>query len=156
MRWTDVDHEACAVTHVTDVLGDRWSVLVLREVFNGVRRFDEIQAHIGVSRSVLAQRLRDLVATGVLEKREVHPEGERTRHEYRLTQMGRDLQTVMQAMMEFGDRWLTDRAEPTMVVRHRDCGAEVHVRSVCGAGHVIDEPRALYGEVAALLRPTTS
>ncbi|WP_370324654.1 winged helix-turn-helix transcriptional regulator [Euzebya sp.] len=153
MRWRDVDHEACAVTLAAEVIGDRWSVLVLREVLNGVRRFDDIQGHIGVSRSVLAQRLRDLIAAGVLEKREIRPDGDRARHEYRLTAMGRDLQPVMHALMDFGDRWLTGRDEPTVVVRHRGCAAQVHVTSVCDAGHVIDDPRELYGEVGAAPPP---
>ncbi|WP_108666471.1 winged helix-turn-helix transcriptional regulator [Euzebya rosea] len=147
MDWTAVDNEACAVTRAMDVLGDRWSVLVLREIFNGVRRFDDIQGHIGVSRSVLAMRLKDLVDVGVLTKREYRPDSGRVRHEYRLTEMGRSLQPVMQALMEFGDTWLTTHDEPTMVVRHRGCDAQVHVRSVCDHGHVVEEPRDLYGEI---------
>jgi DNA-binding HxlR family transcriptional regulator len=152
MDWQTVDPELCAVTRTTDVLGDRWSVLVLREILNGVRRFDDIAEHIGVSRSVLAQRLRSLVDHGLLEKRAYQAPGERVRHEYRLTDMGRDLQIVMQALMEFGDRWLTEYPEPTVVVRHRDCDAAVHVRSVCTAGHVVTDPRGLYAEVAGAPR----
>ncbi|HUG86829.1 MAG TPA: helix-turn-helix domain-containing protein [Euzebya sp.] len=146
MNWTTVDHEACAVTRSMDVLGDRWSILVLREILNGVRRFDDIHEHIGVSRSVLSQRLRTLVDAGVLTREAYQAEGDRLRHEYRLSDMGRDLQLVMHALMDFGDRWLRDPG-PTVVVRHRDCDAAVHPRSVCGAGHIIDSPRELYGEV---------
>ncbi len=144
MEWTAVDNDACAVTLTSDVLGDRWSVLVLREIFNGVRRFDDIQGHIGVSRSVLAQRLRRLMDHGILHKREYQAPGDRPRYEYRLTEMGRSLQPVMQAMMEFGDRWLTSHDDPTVIVRHKECGARVKVTSVCAEGHVIDEPRDLY------------
>lgn len=151
MDWTEVDNEACAVTLSMDVLGDRWSILVLREVLNGVRRFDDIQAHIGVSRSVLSQRLRSLVQAGVLERRAYRPDGDRERHEYRLTEMGRDLRLVMHALMDFGDRWLRDGGGPTLVVRHCGCDAVVHPRSVCDAGHVIEEPRDMFGEVGAAL-----
>lgn len=147
MDWRAVDHEVCAVTRTSEVIGDRWSVLVLREILNGVRRFDDIAEHIGVSRSVLAGRLRSLVAHGVIEKREYRAEGDRVRHEYRLTEMGRDLQIVMHALMEFGDRWLTDFRDPTLIVRHEGCDEAVHVRSVCEAGHVVADPRDLYGEV---------
>lgn len=150
MDWTEVDPEACAITLTVDAIGDRWSVLVLREVFNGVRRFDDIAEHIGVSRSVLTARLRDLVDAGILTKQEYREKGARTRHEYRLTPMGRDLQPIMQSLMEFGDRWLTDHGGPTVVVRHRRCDAEVHVRSLCDAGHVITEPRELYAELGAV------
>lgn len=148
MDWTTVDHEACAVTHAMDLVGDRWSVLVLREILNGVRRFDDIHEHIGVSRSVLSQRLRSLVDAGVLTRQAYQAEGDRLRHEYRLTPMGRDLQLVMHALMDFGDRWLRDPGS-TMVVRHRGCDAAVHPRSVCDAGHIIDNPRDLYGELGA-------
>lgn len=146
MDWTTVDHEACAVTRSMDVIGDRWSILVLREILNGVRRFDDIHEHIGVSRSVLSQRLRALVDAGILTRRAYQDEGDRPRHEYRLTEMGRDLQLVMHALMDFGDRWLREPGA-TMVVRHRDCDARVHARSVCDAGHVVEDPRQLYGEV---------
>lgn len=149
MDWTEVDNDACAVTRAMGVLGDRWSILVLREILNGVRRFDDIHEHIGVSRSVLSQRLRTLVDAGVLVRQAYQPEGDRVRYEYRLTAMGRDLQLVMHTLMDFGDRWLRDEPGPTLVVRHRDCDAAVHPRSVCDAGHVIDEPREMYGELGA-------
>jgi DNA-binding HxlR family transcriptional regulator len=152
MDWRAVEPDLCAVTRATEVIGDRWSVLVLREILNGVRRFDDIAEHIGVSRSVLAARLRSLLAHGVIEKRAYQSEGDRVRHEYRLTEMGRDLQIVMHTLMEFGDRWLTSYAEPTVVVRHRGCDAAVHVTQLCEDGHVVDEPRELYAEVAGAPR----
>lgn len=156
MDWTEVDSDLCAVTRAMEVLGDRWSVLVLREIFNGVRRFDDIQGHIGVSRSVLSGRLRDLVEYGVLRKTEYQPEGGRVRHEYRLTEMGRSLQVVMQSLMEFGDRWLTDTPGSTLEVRHKACDAQVHVRSVCDEGHVITEPRELYAQLGQPLKAASA
>ena len=143
MEWSEVDASACSVTRTMDLLGDRWTVLVLRDIFNGVRRFADIQTHLGVSRSVLSQRLRDLLAAGVLERREYQEPGERARHEYRLSAMGRDLQVILQALMNYGDRWLTD-AQPVLVVRHRGCDAAVRAATVCEAGHVVEEPRDLY------------
>ena len=96
-------------------------MLVVRDVFRGVRRFDELQADLGVGRAVLADRLRRLTAAGVLTKA---PYGERpVRYEYRLSQMGVELSPVLVALMRWGDRWLGD-GEPTAVLVHAPCGTE--------------------------------
>lgn len=136
MDWNRYDAGACSVSRTVGILGDRWTVLVLREVFNGVRRFAEIQEHLGVSRSVLTQRLQQLVDDGVLERRPYQEPGDRPRHEYRLTGRGRDLRPVLVAMMDFGDRHLAG-GEPAVRLLHRDCGGEVHARLVCDCGHAV-------------------
>ena len=140
MDWNAYDADACSVSRTVGILGDRWTVLVLREVFNGVRRFAEIQEHLGVSKSVLTQRLQQLVDDGVLERRPYQEPGDRPRHEYRLTDRGRDLRPVLVAMMDFGDRHLSG-GEPPVRLMHRDCGQQVHARLVCDCGHQVTTAR---------------
>src|SRR5882672_2957981 len=117
----------CAIADALAVIGERWSLLALREVFFGVRRFDQIQRNTGASRDILAARLRTLVEHGVLRKvqYEQHP----PRYEYVLTEAGQDLQSVMQALMQWGDRHVT-QGEPPTVWRH-SCGADLITRTVC-------------------------
>jgi DNA-binding HxlR family transcriptional regulator len=126
----------CSVANALEVIGERWSLLALREVFFGVRRFDQIQRNTGASRDVLATRLRTLVEAGVLERvpYEQHP----PRSEYVLTQAGRDLQAVVIALMHWGDQHVTQGTPPT-VLRHA-CGAVLVPRTVCA--HCGDEVRA--------------
>jgi DNA-binding HxlR family transcriptional regulator len=141
--WTDFDGTQCSMFRTLDVLRDRWSLLVLREVFNGVRRFDEIQDHLEISRSVLTDRLATLVSSGFLERRPYQEEGTRVRHEYVLSEMGRDLRPVFIALTQFGDRWLVDPEGPPAILAHRDCGAAVGVRMVCEHDHEITRGREL-------------
>ncbi|EGD53487.1 winged helix-turn-helix transcriptional regulator [Gordonia neofelifaecis] len=137
MDWLDFDTDNCSVQRTLDVIGDRWSALVLREVFNGVRRFDQIKEHTGVSDSVLSDRLRKLVDADVLTAREYQEPGSRRRKEYRLTDAGLDLQPVLIAMLRWGDRHRADPAGPSVDIVHRDCGAPVRAVVVCDAGHAV-------------------
>ncbi|MRJ75762.1 transcriptional regulator [Aeromicrobium sp. SMF47] len=137
MTWTDYDSAACSIARTAHVLGDRWTVLVVRDLFNGVRRFDALQDHLGISRDVLTKRLRLLVDEGLVETRPVRDEGERTRHEYVLTDAGRELRTVLVAIMDWGDRHRAGAAGPPVGVRHAGCGEAVHAHLVCEAGHEI-------------------
>lgn len=141
MRWLDVGTETCSIQRALDVVGDRWTVLVLREVFNGVRRFDPMRRHLGVSDPVLAARLRKLVEAGVLETVPYREPGSRTRHEYRLTAKGADLYPVLLALMEWGDRHCAEPEGPSVTVRHRGCGEPVGARVTCAAGHTLAHPR---------------
>jgi DNA-binding HxlR family transcriptional regulator len=136
MRWLDYDGEACSAARALDVLGDRWTLLVLREVFNGVRRFDDISEHIGVARDVLTRRLTALVDEGVLTKVPYQEPGRRTRHEYRLTQAGKDLRPVLLALIAWGDEHRSTDGPP-VTLTHPDCGAPVHLTMTCEAGHVL-------------------
>ena len=135
MDWLDYESEACSAARALEVLGDRWTMLVLREIFNGIRRFDEISGHLGVARDVLARRLAVLVDEGVLERRPYQQPGARTRYEYRLTQAGRDLRPVLLALMEWGDRHRAGADGAPAHVVHDDCGAPVHLSLTCEAGH---------------------
>jgi DNA-binding HxlR family transcriptional regulator len=130
---------ACSVARTLDVVGERWSLLVLRELFLGVRRFESIRAATGAPRAVLADRLRALVDAGILTRREYRDEGARTRHEYRLTEAGRDLQPALTALMQWGDKHRPMPGGPPLVVSHAACGAPVRARLVCDGGHVLDD-----------------
>ncbi len=119
----------CSIANALAVVGERWSLLALREVMFGVHRFDQIARNTGASRDILTTRLRGLVAAGVLERRQY--ETRPPRFEYVLTESGRALNTVLLALMEWGDRYVTE-GEPPTVWRH-ECGAELHSRTVCAA-----------------------
>ncbi len=138
MAWTDYDSSTCSIARTAEVLGDRWTVLVVRDLFNGVRRFDALQSHLGIARDVLAKRLKLLVDEGLVERRDYKAEGERARQEYVLTEAGRDLRTVLVALMDFGDKHRAGADGPPVALHHRECGEAIHVHLTCDAGHTID------------------
>ena len=121
--------QTCSVARSLEVLGERWTLLVIRDIFYGKRRFAAIQEDLGVARNVLATRLARLVAEGILEKR---PYQDRpTRYEYFLTEKGIDLWPVMITMMHWGDHWLATDEGPPIVIHHKECGGEVDDRGYC-------------------------
>lgn len=130
---------ACSVARTLELIGERWSLLVLREVFLGVRRFEDIRAATGAPRAVLADRLRSLVDEGVLVRREYRDDGARTRFEYRLTPAGRELQPVLIALMQWGDRHLPLAGGPPLIIEHAGCGGRVRARLTCEHGHALDD-----------------
>lgn len=132
----------CSIARSLAVVGERWALLVVREVSLGVRRFAEIQEATGAPPAVLSARLRDLVAAGVLETRPYQEPGSRSRQEYRLTEAGRSLQPVLTALKDWGDAHLCDERGVPVITRHADCGAPVHVALVCEDGHAVG-PREL-------------
>jgi DNA-binding HxlR family transcriptional regulator len=117
------------VARTLEAIGERWTLLILRNVFLGMRRFDDFQAELGISRGVLTARLQWLCSEGILERRpyQEHPE----RFEYRLTDKGRDLWPVMIALMKWGDRHAAGLEGPPRLVTHRDCGGEVTDHLTC-------------------------
>ncbi|WP_139978294.1 winged helix-turn-helix transcriptional regulator [Nocardioides litoris] len=130
MRHDDLADVNCSVARTWAVVGERWTMLVLRELFRGRRRFEVIQDQLGLGRSVLTDRLRTLVEHGVVV-REPYQDSPR-RHEYRLTPKGEDLYPLLVAMIRWGDRWSTD-GDPPVVLEHRGCGHEVDLRLACPA-----------------------
>ena len=134
---------SCSVLRTLEAIGERWTLLVLRETFYGVRRFEEFQRRLGVARDVLSARLRQLVDRGILTRVPYREEGRRERFEYRLTAAGRDLYPVLVALMQWGDRHLERPPGPTVALRHREdgCNAPVHVELVCAGGHRLAGPR---------------
>jgi DNA-binding HxlR family transcriptional regulator len=119
----------CSVARALELVGERWTILILRDAFLGVRRFDDFQRRLGVARNVLNTRLQRLVDNGILERR-LYQERPR-RYEYRLTEMGRGLWPAVVALMQWGDRWLAGEQGPPMAIEHRDCGGAVDERRMC-------------------------
>jgi DNA-binding HxlR family transcriptional regulator len=130
----------CSIARTLEVVGERWALLVVREVALGDRRFAGIQEATGAPPAVLSARLRSLVDVGVLKTRPYQEQGARTRTEYALTESGRALQPVLTALMDWGDQHLSGPAGPPAVTRHRECGEVVHARLVCDAGHEVAQP----------------
>ena len=133
--------ESCTIARAMAILGERWTLVVLREIFNGIRRFDDMRERTGIPRQVLTNRLATLVAQGVLRREPYREPGSRVRHEYRLTEKGLDLWPVLVAVLGWGDRYLADPEGSPLRVTHRDCGAEVHVELRCAEGHEVADPR---------------
>ena len=120
--------ESCSVARAMDLLGERWTMLIMREAFYGVRRFSDMQRNLGIARNILSTRLQTLVRSGILERRLYQEEPER--FEYRLTQAGRDLYPAVIAIMKWGDEYLADQAGPPVVLRH-SCGELIDPVLVC-------------------------
>jgi DNA-binding HxlR family transcriptional regulator len=146
--------ENCTLGRTMAILGERWTVVVLREVFLGVRRFDDIRRHAGIPRQVLSNRLAALVDHEILNRVPYQADGARTRHEYRLTAKGLELQPVLLAISAWGDRHLADPGGPPTTFVHRgDCEQPVHVEVHCAAGHRIDDPRQVATRPGPGVRP---
>jgi DNA-binding HxlR family transcriptional regulator len=118
----------CSVAKTLELVGERWTVLILRDVFLGRRRFDEMADNLKIARNVLTQRLQRLVEEGVLEKVAYQERPER--FEYRLTDKGLDLWPVMITLMQFGDRYYAPDGPP-VVITHRDCGGTMDAHRIC-------------------------
>jgi DNA-binding HxlR family transcriptional regulator len=119
----------CSLARTLSVVGDRWTLLILRQAFAGTRRFRDFRAQLGLTTHRLAERLRKLVDEGILERR---PYQERPlREEYRLTEKGRDLYPVLMAMFRWGDRWMADPEGPPVVFVHQPCGHDAEAAMVC-------------------------
>ncbi|MFJ9723834.1 winged helix-turn-helix transcriptional regulator [Streptomyces sp. NPDC101209] len=135
MKWLEMSTENCPVQRTLDLVGEKWTLLLLRDAFNGVRRFDDFRRHVGLSEAVLADRLRKLVAAGVLRTVPYQEQGSRTRNEYRLTPKGRDLWPVLVALRQWGETYVGDPEGPTLDIRHRECGTPVRVVVECPQEH---------------------
>jgi len=131
----------CTIGRALAVLGERWTFVVLREVFNGIRRFEDMRVRTSIPKQVLTDRLRTLVDQDVVVRVPYQVPGQRPRHEYRLTDKGLDLYPLLVALADWGDRYLADPDGPPIEFAHRDCGAPVVVRLGCTAGHDVDGPR---------------
>lgn len=137
----DYDSANCAIGAAVSLIGERQTFLVLREAFNGVRRFDDMRRRTGIPRQVLSQRLARLVRDGLLRKTAYQDAGQRTRHEYRLTDKGLDLYPMLVAMISWGDKHAVGPAGPQVLLEHRDCGAPVRLQLTCDRGHALTSAR---------------
>jgi DNA-binding HxlR family transcriptional regulator len=118
----------CSIARAMEILGERWTFLILREAFYGVRRFSDMQRNLGIARNILSTRLQTLVSAGIFERRLYQEEPER--YEYRLTPAGRDLYPSIVTLMRWGDEHLTGELGPPVVLRHK-CGHEADPVLVC-------------------------
>ena len=129
MQFADLADEPCSISRSVAVLGERWTLVILKQAFSGTRRFDDFITALGISRSRLSSRLTDLVEHGLLERVEYFDN--RTRFEYRLTERAHDLYPVLMALKDWGDAHLADELGPPWEYRHRGCGGDTHVRLQC-------------------------
>ena len=141
--WAAVDYDTanCNIAAALAIVGEKWTFLVLREAFNGIRRFDDMQRRTAAPRQVLSNRLARLVAEGILRKAPYREKGQRPRSEYRLTEKGIDLFPVIVALLAWGDKHASSPDGPPVVLTHRDCGAAVGQELTCAAGHVLASAR---------------
>jgi DNA-binding HxlR family transcriptional regulator len=147
------DNQACSVAAALEVIGERWSLLIVRDVFLGLRRFDEIQDELGIARNVLQTRLTRLTEQGVLERR-LYQERP-PRYEYRLTDKGLDLWPTIVSLMQWGNRHAAPDG-PAVVLEHRGCGGMVDEHrtcETCGARLSVHDVRALPGPGATPNHP---
>jgi DNA-binding HxlR family transcriptional regulator len=139
-------NQVCSVAGALEVIGERWSLLIVRDILLGVRRFDELQADLGIARNVLQTRLTRLIDEGVLEKRMYQERPER--FEYRLTEKGLDLWPTIVALLQWGDKHAASSAGPPVLLAHRDCGGAVDEHRICvacGARLSVRDVRATLG-----------
>lgn len=135
MQRTAFGEMACSIARTLDVIGEPWSPLVLRNVFIGINRFDQLQESLGISRKVLTERLKWLVEHGVLAREEYSSRP--PRFEYQLTEAGTELVELLMVMVRWGDRWLAGADGPPVLYRHHACGEISHVELHCS---VCDKP----------------
>jgi DNA-binding HxlR family transcriptional regulator len=141
MRWDELEGERCSIARTVSVIGDRWTLLILRECFLRVRRFDGFEARLGITRHILADRLKKLVAQGVLDRL---PYQERpVRYEYKLTTKGLDLYPVLMSLVHWGDVHMTSKAGRPLLHQHIACGHQFDPVLTCSeCGEPVD-PRAV-------------
>jgi DNA-binding HxlR family transcriptional regulator len=141
----------CSIAATLDLVGEKWTLLILREAFFGVRRFEDIQRGVGCARNLLSARLAKLVEHEILRREPYQEPGRRQRYEYRLTDKGKELFPVVVALMDWGDRWAVGETGPAVEVRHRDCDSQVHAKLVCDHGHGELTAHDTYGAVSRAL-----
>lgn len=129
MEGAEHRRDPCSVAQTIEIVGERWSLLVLREAFFGVRRFDQFQRNLGIARNILAARLQTLVGHGILERRLYQERPER--YEYRLTQKGLDLYPALVSLMRWGDEYVHAEPGPPVVLVHKACGHEAAPQFTC-------------------------
>ena len=129
MRWDEIDESLCGLARTRGVIGDRWTLLVLRETFLGTRRYDDYQRNLAAAPHIVAARLKKLVEHKVLEKRRYqdHP----PRYEYRLTERGHELYPAVIALIGWGEKWLKSPQGPATIRTHKSCNHRLHTVTTC-------------------------
>jgi DNA-binding HxlR family transcriptional regulator len=141
MRWNEIDTMTCSIARTLSVVGDRWTMLIIRDLFLGVRRFEAIQQDLRLTPHRLSHRLRKLVRDGILIRVEYekHPR----RFEYRLTEKGVDLYSLIVVMLGWGDRWMAGPAGVPVELVHRPCGHPIKPELTCPRCKSKIEPREM-------------
>ena len=139
----DYDTSNCNIAAALSIVGEKWTFLVLREAFNGIRRFDDMQRRTSAPRQVLSDRLARLVTEGILKKVPYQEAGQRPRSEYKLTEKGIELFPVIAALLAWGDKYAGWPGGPAVELTHRDCGAPAQLELTCSAGHVLGSAREI-------------
>ncbi|MEP5763264.1 MAG: helix-turn-helix domain-containing protein [Halieaceae bacterium] len=129
MRWEDIDQQACSVARTLAVIGDRWTLLILRDAFLGTRRFEAFQRSLGISRHRLSDRLNKLVQQGVFNREAYQQRPQR--FEYRLSRKGLALYPVMMTIAQWGNEWCDDGNGAPIEYLHRSCGQHTHAVLSC-------------------------
>ena len=129
MRWDDIDQQVCSVARALSVVGERWTMLIIRDAFLGTRRFDQFQSNLGITRHRLSERLGKLVDQGVLVKVPYHERP--LRHEYRLTRKGLGLYPVLMSLARWGDEWMDGGAGAPLEYLHQRCGKHTRATLTC-------------------------
>ena len=147
---SDYPGQFCSIAKSLEVIGERWSLLIVRDILNGNRRFGELQQSLGIARNVLSTRLQRLVDEDILERRAYQESP--PRHEYFLTEKGLDLWPALIALRGWGDRYSTGPEGPPTLIVHKECGGTVSDRGICErCGEVLNARDAI--QVPALVSP---
>jgi DNA-binding HxlR family transcriptional regulator len=125
----------CSIKRTLEIVGEKWTLLVIREALYGAVRFEEFLTNVGCPRAVLSERLATLVEHGALRREPYRIPGQRERYQYLLTEKGYDLFVPVVALMQWGDRWEAGAQGGPVVVRHRDCDELVHLELRCAHDH---------------------
>jgi DNA-binding HxlR family transcriptional regulator len=151
MRWNEINTMTCSVARTLSVVGDRWTMLIIRDAFLGIRRFDGLREDLGMTPHRLSDRLRKLVRDGILDRIEYQKRPRR--FEYRLTEKGIELYPLIVAMIAWGDRWMAGAAGAPVELVHRRCGHAINPRLICPSCSETIVPREMSARPGPALRP---
>ncbi len=143
MDWRQVDTENCPVAGAMKILGDKWTLLIIRDAFNGIKRFEDFRTHLDIPRALLSRRLRDLEDQGILQREPYREPGKRARHEYILTKKGADLRHILIALKEWGNEYVNGIGAHPLDLVDRDSGEGVKLSLVRESDHRPVDPRRL-------------
>jgi DNA-binding HxlR family transcriptional regulator len=132
------DTSNCSIARTLEIVGDRWTILILREFWYGASRFSEFQQVLGCPKNLLSERLKMLTENGVICTEPYREPGERTRARYVITEKGKDLLPALLGLLQWGDKYRADPQGPAVIVKHELCGEAIDVTLVCSRGHHVD------------------
>ena len=147
MKWTEVSEQECSVARASAVLGDRWTLLLLSDIFLGVRRFEEFKERLGISRTTLTSRLKLLEQHEVISR--LRYQDNPPRHEYRLTAKGHDLFPVLSTIINWGDKYYAGDEGPPILRRHKPCATDIQPVLCCPECHEEIDSRSMEARIGA-------